>query len=165
MRQFKARDGQTYTVEISIGTARRVRALIDFDLLGLIDAPDQIQRLADDPIFLVDLLYSIVEPQATARGIDDIAFGESLDGDAVETATRALLEALVDFFPKPRRKLLERLLHGADKVQADAMATIDKALADGTVDRIVEASIRAHLPTTGPTSGGSPGSPASIVSP
>ncbi len=75
----------------------------------MVDKPELLNQLAGDPIQFVDILYAVIKPQLDELGIDDVAFGESLDGESVERATEALLEGLVDFFPGARKAMLQRV--------------------------------------------------------
>ena len=60
------------------------------------------------PETLFDVLWVLLEKNATERQVSEDALGEALFGDAVTDAQAALLEALADFFPqRSRAPLLE----------------------------------------------------------
>jgi hypothetical protein len=57
-------------------------------------------------------------------------FGELFDGETLEAATNALLEASVDFLPQGRREVIRKLWGKADEV-ATAAAELMEASVDG----------------------------------
>ena len=143
MQTFTDTQGRAWTVAITVDTIRRVRALTGTDLMGVLGG-DLIQRLAADPVLLADVLYSVVKPEAEARQINDADFGRALAGDAVASATTALLEGLVAFFPSPRARLLRQALAKLEAWQTAALTTAEQRLttlaAPGTSSGVSPAS-------------------------
>lgn len=140
MHNFVDNENETWGVHIDPYTARRVRNAVGFDLLATFTA-EALSKLADDPALLVDVLYVVCREQADARGVTPEGFGSRLIGDAVESATDALLRALADFFPKWKRAILLRVLElTREAVDRDAALT-EAALEDGAVDRAVLAAL------------------------
>lgn len=133
MRSFKDENGKPWTLSVNVGTVKKVRGLTKVDLLDLRDG-NLFNELASDPVKLGDVLWCLCEDEAKAAGIDDLAFAKALAGDALEAATNALLEEIIDFFPKPQRDLLRKALAKGREMQertmARAMAQVDKALAE-----------------------------------
>jgi len=97
--------------------------MVDVDLVGATDA-QLIQRLAGDPVLLVDVIYALCKPQADERNITDEEFGRAMWGDVIDHATTAMLEALADFFPSRRRELLQRAI---GKVRTMERMTLEAA--------------------------------------
>lgn len=137
MRSFKDENGKPWTLSINVGTVKKVRGLAKVDLLDLRDG-NLFSELSSDPVKLGDVLWVLCEDEAKAAGIDEIAFGRALAGDALEAATTALLEEIVDFFPKPQRDILRKALAKGREMQertlAKTMRQVDKALAEWSVD-------------------------------
>jgi hypothetical protein len=133
MRQFKDEQGRPWTLCVNVGTVKKVRGLAKVDLLDLRDG-NLFHELAADPVKLGDVLWVLCEDEAKAANIDEVAFGRALAGDALDAATTALLEEIVDFFPKPQREILRKALAKGREMQerqvAKAMAQVDKALAE-----------------------------------
>ena len=69
-----------------------------------------LERLISDPVLLCDVIYSVCKPEADAKSVSDEDFGRAMAGDAIDAATTAVLEELVDFFPQGRRKVLAKAL-------------------------------------------------------
>ena len=69
---------------------------------------DLLEQLSTDPILLCDVVYVLCKPEADQQNVTDEQFGQAMAGDAIEHATTALLEELVDFFPLARRRVLQK---------------------------------------------------------
>ena len=113
MRQFTDTKERVWDVELNVRQMKRVRDVLGIDLVNVIQAgkdgavaTDTLDRVANDPILLVDILWVLCEGQAKAAGVTDDDFGSSLAGDSISDATRAFLDELVDFFPGARRLFL-----------------------------------------------------------
>lgn len=129
MTEFKDNRGRTWRLEINVSTARRVRARLSFDLLTLLNSPDEIHRLAGDPYLLADVLFVLCEEQAKQVGVTDEDFGAALAGDPIDHATKGLLRALVDFCPSPSaRGVLGRIIEAAERLGEEALARIEEQL-------------------------------------
>ena len=125
MHDFVDSAGRRWSVRVDVGAVKRVRARLGVDLLdvagkGKDGSPGVIQALASDPVLLVDVLFVLCESKAREIGVTDEQFGESMAGDALDHAVKAMLGAIVDFFPNPReRAALKRVLAAAE-VEAEA---------------------------------------------
>jgi len=149
MLTFRDNANRTWTVAVTVASVKRVRAMVGLDLL---DAGEGrvFDRLATDPVLLVDVLYAVCKPELDAAGVTDEQFGEALAGDAIDRATDALLEDLVAFFPTARRKVLNRALAKLRAVEARAtdlaLARIDSPELDAELDRILAGEPSTNSP-------------------
>ena len=151
MKTFKDNAGRTWQIAMNVTAAKRVRSILDVDLLQLGSeagnpADHLFTRLHTDPCFLVDVLYVVCKPEADAQGITDEQFGEAMAGDAIDQATKALLEEIVGFSPSPRDRARAR------RVLAKANTMIDRAqdLLDAKAsDENLEAEMADALATLG----------------
>ena len=84
----------------------------------------------------------------------DEDFGRAMAGDAILGATDALLDEIVDFFPNPKRAILQRLVAAARRAETAAKAALDKALSTDELDRAADSLLAA-------STGSSTNSPAS----
>jgi len=99
MKVFKDEIGREWTLSLTIGSARKVRDLLQVNLLELDKGePPLITRLGTDLILIVDILYVLVKDQADRLTITDEQFGCSLNGDAFMRAQGAFYDELVLFF-------------------------------------------------------------------
>ena len=117
MRTFHDNAGRNWTVTLNVATLKRIRALTGIDLINIISLDEHrkpnvelLERLSEDPILLVDMLYAACKPEADSQSVTDEQFGAAMAGDAIEHATNALLDELVSFFPDPKRKVLQKIL-------------------------------------------------------
>ena len=157
MKTFTDNAGRTWTIAINVDVLKRVRGLVDVNLLDILDG-QLIERLYRDPVLLCDVVYAVCKPEADARSVSDEDFGRAMAGDAIEQATKALLEELVLFSPSPRdRANLQRVLETTWRVMDKARDLVEARLA--TVD--AEQIVAQALATSGTSSGSAPESPAS----
>ena len=150
MRTFKDCEGRTWSVTLNVLQMKRIRAHLGIDLVNVItlDAGgkvkvDLVDRIANDPCLLVDILGVCVEDEAKAAGVTDEEFGRALAGDAIDEATTALLDELVDFFPGAKRLFLKKAVELARKYTGDMTAALEKALSDPELERRIEESMRS----------------------
>jgi len=143
--------GRAWEVTVNVGAVRRVRDLLGVDLMDVAGG-DLLDRLADDPVLLVDVLYVLVKPQADAKGVSDEDFGRAMVGGVLDEATSALMKELLDFFPSAQRaRALGKM---ARKIEAQQAAVTEAAAALASMGLPAEASAEAG----GRSSGNSPAS-------
>jgi hypothetical protein len=116
MKTFNDNAARSWTVQINVDAIRRVRDLASVNLLEVIEGK-LIERLVSDPILLCDVIYVVCKPEADAREISDADFGRAMAGDAIDSATTALLEELVSFFPQAKRRVLAKALAKLQNLQ------------------------------------------------
>jgi hypothetical protein len=109
MHAFSDTTGRQWDLSLTIGAAKRVKGLLNVDLLDLAGGnPPLITRLHTDAMLLVDVIFALLKPQADAAGITAEQFGEALGGDAAWNAYQAFAAELEDFFRQFHRPDLER---------------------------------------------------------
>ena len=161
MKTFTDNAGRTWTVTLNVDAIKRVRGLLDVDLLEIVEGT-LIEKLIRDPVLLCDVVYAVCKPEADSKGIKDEDFGRAMAGDAIEHATRALLEELVGFSPSPRdRANLGRVLETTYRVMERARDLIEQRLSSAQLDRRIEQALAS---ATG-SSGSAPGSSGSTPGP
>ena len=129
MRQFTA-GGKVWDIPtIDLPMCRDVRQALQLNL----SRQEDFERLIDDPLLAVDVLQVLCKKQIDARTMTAKEFDLVFDGDGLEAARDALVRAVVDFFPKPRREAFEKLFTMAarkTKTAQDRMDQIDPEPAD-----------------------------------
>lgn len=151
MKTFVDNAGRTWTVAINVDAIKRVRDLAGVNLLEVIEGK-LLERLIGDPILLCDVIYSICKPEAEAKTITDTDFGRAMGGDAIDGATTALLEELVDFFPLARRRVLSKALEKLRKFETAALNAVEVRLESPELEQRLAADL-AQLQTPDPGSG------------
>jgi hypothetical protein len=150
MQCFIDTQARTWVVELNVTLVGRVRKLLGIDLYRIGD--DRFKKLDEilgDPCQLVDLLYVICKDQADTHQISDEDFGRAFAGDVLESAERAFVEALVDFFPNPKsREALRALVEKGRQVQEKAIELVTAKMA--TIDPAMEAKTLVESLTSSP---------------
>jgi len=154
MHTFTDALNRSWSLEITVATLKRIRALAGVDLLEAAGGT-LLDRLVADPVLLGDVLYACVKPQADERKLTDEDFGRSLAGDVIDTATTALLEEFVAFFPSPRRRVLTQALAKLAGWRAAALTAAEAKLNDPALDQAVLAALRGSSSGSAPVSSGS----------
>ena len=164
MRTFKDGKGRTWEVALNVWQMKRLRDTLGIDLVNVIGTGpdgsvkvDLIDRIANDPVLLVDILWVLCEGGAKSAGVTDEDFGSSLAGDSIEDATRAFLDELVDFFPGARRLFLKKAVGLARRWSDETARTLKAALESPELEERLKTELRS--------ASASPGSAASTPAP
>lgn len=140
MRCFTDSLKRGWNVTIDVPTLKRVRTLAGVNLAEMLGERLAMQ-LVNDPILLVDVLFAVVKPQADAQKISDEMFVEGIRGDVLDSAVKALLEELADFFPQRRRETIHA---GLAVIEAGMQAAHEMVTQPDFQDRMT-AKIRSDL--------------------
>jgi hypothetical protein len=169
-QSFKDAAGQEWPVRVNYGTCRLVNDETDIDLLeaarGRMGA---LQDLVDDPHRLMQVIWTLCSEQARQQDIDEKAFAERFDADAIRDAAEALLYGLISFFPRRVRpqleraleryqtKLDERMTRELEKTAQEIESPRLEALIDASIDSLFSTSAAsspessASIPARGPS--------------
>jgi hypothetical protein len=156
MKTFTDNAGRVWTVQVNVDAIRRVRDLAQMNLLEVVEGK-LLERLISDPVLLCDVIYSLCKPEADAKSVSDVDFGKAMGGDAIDGATTALLEELVDFFPQAKRRVLSKALAKLWKLETAALAAVETRLDSPELER----QMAARLAQLENSSGSAPESSAS----
>ena len=140
MKTFKDNAGRSWTLIVNVAAIKRVRSLLDVNLMEAVEG-DLLEQLSTDPILLCDVVYVLCKPEADQQNVTDEQFGQAMAGDAIEHATTALLEELVDFFPLARRRVLQKALGKLKAVEEKAAKFAEAALNDPKFDAQIDAAL------------------------
>ena len=136
MKSFTDNLGRTWTLVVNVATIKRVRALCGVDLNAIIEVEDGkpetrlLEKLSTDPVLLVDVLYAVCQPECDRRQVTDEDFGSAMAGDAIDLATSALLDEIIDFFPDAKRQAFRKILSATRRFEEIAKKRLSEALAD-----------------------------------
>jgi hypothetical protein len=158
MHSFKDSRGRSWNVEITVAALKRVKATAGIDVGAIVDSEKLYERL-QDPLFVADVAWAVVGPQAGAAGCQDAEnFANALDGKAAAAAYAALLEEFCDFF-SPCRPFITSWVREGLALRAAEIEKRHAAEAAAPQEGQPESS------ASGGGSASSPGSPASIPAP
>ena len=128
MKIWKDAEGHAYETKITVAEIRDVKTELGINLMDIATG-DLLQRISEDVILLCDILYVINRSQAKEYGIDDVQFGRNLYGDALEEATHAFVEEMINFFPNQRtRQLLTKAMTKGQERMDKALDLAEKSL-------------------------------------
>ena len=105
MKIWKDAEGHAYETRITVAEVRDVKTALGINLMDIATG-DLLQKISEDVVLLCDILYIVNRSQAKEYNVDDVQFGRNLYGDALEEATHAFMEELINFFPNPRTRAL-----------------------------------------------------------
>ena len=138
MKSFTDNLGRTWTLVVNVAAIKRVRALCGVDLNAIVEvdrnnnpSAELLERLSTDPVLLVDVLYAVCKTECDQKGVTDEDFGAAMAGDAIEQATAALLDEVVDFFPTAKRVALQKILAATRRFEVLAKKKLEDLLASG----------------------------------
>ena len=128
MKIWKDAEGHAYETRITVAEVRDVKTELGINLMDIATG-DLLQRISEDVILLCDILYVINRSQAKEYSIDDAQFGRNLYGDALEEATKAFMEEMINFFPNQRtRQLLTKAMTKGQERMDKALDLAEKSL-------------------------------------
>ena len=128
MKIWKDAEGHAYETRITVAEVRDVKTALGINLMDIATG-DLLQRISEDVVLLCDILYIVNRSQAKEYGIDDVQFGRNLYGDALEEATRAFVEEMINFFPSQRtRQLLTKAMTKGQERMDKALDLAEKSL-------------------------------------
>lgn len=120
MQVFKDQNGRQWSVAITLGSARRLKAN-GFDLQAAIDGK-LLERLYSDVFSLGAFLWVLCEEQAKTAGISEEQFAEGFAGDAINVATDAVIEEIISFFPSARRNAIQKAWQKMQAIEGRTLA-------------------------------------------
>lgn len=130
---FKDKNGKSYSLAINFGNARKVTKLYGVNLLDTQKTLEAISLDKEDTrnentMLLIDMAFSLAESNAEGKSLDQDAFYESLDGDAINDLSMAFLHGLENFTTSPAMKIiLQRSRMMIEKTQKELVEKV-KAL-------------------------------------
>lgn len=152
MKTFTDAAGRSWTLALSLGTAMRVKAKLDIDLLQPeAGDPPLLTRLGTDELLLGEVLCAMLEGQFETHKLTDEDVRSSFDGQTLLAAQKAFYEELIDFFRSRGR---------TDRAKAVAkQAALIEAAVTAVETRIdaldIEATIRGAMSGASPEASGS----------
>ena len=145
MTSFKDAAGREWRLEINVDTIKRVRgSTLKVNLLDVVDRKSALLgQLAEDPVFLVDLLFVLCQPQAEKENVSDVVFGQAMAGDVIEQATTALLEEIANFFPAGKRQILMKMLEKIKAIETQVNQKAQQKLDSPELEQLIQKELDA----------------------
>ena len=122
MKTFTDAAGRTWTLALTLGTAMKVKAKLDIDLLQPeAGDPPLLTRLGTDEMLLGEVLCAMLEGQFETHKVTDDDVRAAFDGNTLLGAQKAFYEELIGFFQSRGR-------NDRAKAVAKQMAMIEAAV-------------------------------------
>lgn len=154
MNCFKDRNGDQWTLDINVGSARRVKAETGFDILNALAFEngsarlDGIDALSVDVELLVNVLYSLCKSQAEKKGITPDGFAELFDGESVECATDSLIREIINFSQPLKRRTLLLIYEKMTSFRAKMAKEMEKKLESDELEEELERRLSEQFTNT-----------------
>jgi hypothetical protein len=158
MPTFKDAKGRSWEVVVSVDTIKRLRSMLEVDLLKVIEPENDVMRnLLLDPIYLANVLYVTVRPEADRLKVTDEDFGQGLFGEALDAAMKAFMEALADFFRGPvHRTALKEMVARVFETERKAAVAVKERIDAGELDRAIAEEVALQPQRSSGSSGSLP---------
>lgn len=145
---FTDAKGGEWLLKLTYGDVKRVNQLIGINLTTVaspksmkaandsledmeIDDLPLAMRLQQDAMLLADVLYCLVEPQATERGVSDVEFGERLTPETFRNASDIFWRLYHNFFVQSGDKMKAQAVESLMNVsEEDAQEFVDQKIAE-----------------------------------
>lgn len=129
MASFEDGSGRTWVMTITgaemIQMKRELGVNICKDMTSTDD--DSIAAVLCDPERLIGCMWICLESQLDELNIDEMGFARLLQGDVLNSAAKAFIEAVSDFFPNPQQRRAVKALLGKGMEMGPAL---QEAIAD-----------------------------------
>ena len=148
MAKFKDTQSREWTITLTDASAIMEIRKSDSEFLKG-EPAHTFARLENDPFLLCQVIYVLCLKQIQERGLSEEDFYLGIIGDSIEVASDALIEAIVDFFPRGKRELLNALASKTARMNAIGMERAMARLNDPNLETMLvsnlERKLDAHL--------------------
>ena len=154
MKEFSDNTGRTWAVTVNVAVVKRVHSLLGVHL-GDVVGGNLAQRMIDDPVLMVDVIFAILKPEADERGVDDEEFARSMGGDALDNAMEAFLDEMVnEYLPPTKARLFAKAMTKYRAMMDQVASRAEKLIDSGDLERQLLEQMDQELDATKLMSGG-----------
>lgn len=132
---FKDSKGREYDCKVSLATAIELKK-IGVDIGHHLDGKLW-QQLSEDPALLVTTLAMACADSLKSHGIDEMELASSLDGDSLDAASEALLDAITDFSPPRVRAAIRKVMDKSNQAMNLATDRLNQAVDSLTPEQLL----------------------------
>lgn len=114
MLTFKDSIGKAWSMAVTVAALERIRDMAGVDFgepAGT--SPTAVQRLRNDPVVAAAACWAVLQPQASAKGLEQAAFYERVSGKVFSAMMTAFWEGIYDFFLYARPQIATEIVESA----------------------------------------------------
>lgn len=140
VKEIKDGNGRTWQLALTVSAILRVRDLVKvsqvdedgethlvpLDLANIQQIDSVLSALRLNYTSLGEVLYAAMMPQVESRKLTREEFLDSLSGDCLDSASDAVIDELICFFPNRHRRVVRMMVDKYDEMTAAAVATAEK---------------------------------------
>jgi len=139
MKQFTDNSGKEWSIDIHALSIDQVRREVDVDLIAWATGTgEEVAKAASDPVTIIRVMCSLCADQMEKDGVDEVAFAKALRGDGLENAVEALVEDLIDFFPKSKATLLRSMHDKSRAAEAGLLTRMQAEIDTGVIGKAID---------------------------
>lgn len=125
--KFTDKQGRTWPLELTVHLRNECRKYLDVDLFDFGDPQGTTFKAFADPMLVCELAYALADCER--NGVTSEDFAAAMNGEAIEAAANALVDALKLFFRNARRQTAAQLM-ASDPELANLMGAVALTLID-----------------------------------
>jgi isopropylmalate/homocitrate/citramalate synthase len=150
MQIIKDTAGREWTLSLTIGTAKRLKAAGVFDLEALANSKQpakEILPLIETPYAVAAFWVAVTAKDREERKVSEEDFLDAIDGDTVEAARDAIVKEIADFFPNSRALMLAAM-NRSKEIEAKKITQAIEKLTTATDEEITAMALSSGNPST-----------------
>ena len=158
---MKDTKGREWSFRFTALTVRDLAASTRLDTKALTGENSLLVQIGQDEAMLLQCLWITIKPQAVKLGVTEEEWLESLDNDAIQTATEEWMHAYINFSHPARRDLLSRTMTATKRKMTRATRELETLLAGTEIDEVINREVDKALSQSSSSASISPVSSAS----
>jgi hypothetical protein len=134
MPNFTDTEGRVWPLSITYASCKKILAECDVNILDVASIDQTIGRLRLDNLLVGDIVLCLCAQECRTRGLSLDDLRASLDGEALDQASNALLEGLAAFFRRGQKgQLLTEMIQKMKALEETATQQALKDITGGTL--------------------------------
>lgn len=121
---FRDAKDREWSLRLTVGNCREIRDTCHIDFGEITDGKCFVE-LGTSIEKLYQVLWVLCEKQAESRSVTPEDFAESFDGDVLDDAQDALMEAVTLFTRRSMRTAMEKMIRATTKAVPEGMKTLE----------------------------------------
>lgn len=145
MKTFADSQGRTWTLALTLGVAKQIKAKLDIDLLQPeMGEPPLLTRLGTDEILLGEVLLAMMESQFERYNLTEQQVQDAFDGPTLLKAQTAFYDELIDFFRSRGRPDRAKAVAAQKTLIDKAITAIEMQVDAIDVDKLIDGALSGN---------------------